>query len=125
MSKSNPFLFITGMVQTSKNVLAAFYHNKRAYNNFMSNKSKKIHSIAADSLNRIGYWHDLPIDAPDWSYGESFIYSVSALGWKEMVDGLKEETKAYMRKNLPGFEQAEKIPDDDNPVLVYFRLKDF
>lgn len=125
MSKTNPFLYISGMVQSTNNLLVTFYHNKTAYNNFINNKSRNIQSLAADSLNRIGKWRSFPVYAPDWSFGESFIYELSAFGWMELLEDMDEESKDYMRKKVPGFKETEGLSENDNPVLVYYTIKDF
>ena len=124
-SKTNPFITLTGMVQNTNILLVTFYHNKTAYKNFLNNKSKRIQTLVADSLSRIGYWKKFPVYSPDHSQDDYFIYDLSAITWTEIMEEMDEGTRDYMHKKVPGFAESESITENNNPVLVYFKVKDF
>ncbi len=123
--ETNPFLYLGRMVQNNNTLMVSHFFKKTQHNIFINNKSRNTMTIKADSISQIGDWNSLPVQIPEWSYKESFVYDLSAIDWREMLHGLDKETKAYMRKELPGFEKAEQVKENDNPVLVYFKLKDF
>lgn len=123
--ETNPFLYIIRMVQNNKNLLVSHVYKKIQHNIFINNSSHNKLTIKADSLEQIGDWVGFPVKIPEWSFEESFIYDVSAFDWMELLGKIDEETRDSMRKNVPGFNESEAITENDNPVLVYFRVKDF
>ena len=82
-------------------------------------------TIKADSLEQIGAWGGFPVKIPEWSFEESFIYESTAIDFMELLDGMDEADKIILRKKVPGFSEAEGLTIDDNPVLVYYKLKNF
>ncbi len=125
LQKSDPFLYISDMVQNTNTLLVKFYHKRTSYNNFLNNKTRNLRTMLTDSLSNIGFWNNFPVKAPKWAAGESFIYNISAIGWMEMLENLDKEAKTGFRKTIPGFLKAEMLTENDNPVLVQYKMKDF
>jgi hypothetical protein len=78
-----------------------------------------------DSLASMGNFRGVPIHFPRHTNGSWFIADYEGIGWFEMIKTLSEDQKAILRKEVPGFMEAEKVTADGNPVLVYYRLKNF
>ncbi|MCD6345970.1 MAG: 6-bladed beta-propeller [Bacteroidales bacterium] len=125
LEKTDPFYSITRMIQTNNTLMITLYHKRIAHNIFLNNKTKNRITLVTDSLNHIGFYNTLPIQNPEWAYNESFIYESSALDWLEILSGLDESTKVSFRKAIPGFAKAEKLSEEDNPILIYLNFNKF
>lgn len=125
LEKTNPFFDITSMCQTSNTLMITIYHNRIRFNIYLNNLTHNKIILVTDSLGSTGTWNSLPIHSPEWTYNESFIYELSAIDWLETINGLDEKSKTKLRKTIPGFEKAEQISVEDNPILIYYKVKDF
>ena len=105
--------------------MITLYHKRIAHNIFLNNKTKNRITLVTDSLNHIGFYNTLPVQNPRWAYNESFVYESSAIDWLEILSSMKESTKVGFRKAIPGFTKAEKLSEEDNPILIYFKFKNF
>ena len=123
--ETNPFLYIGRMIQNNKTLMVSHYYKNIQHIIFINNSTHNMQTIKADSLNQIGALVGFPVKIPEWSFKESFIYDVSAFEWRETLGTIDEETRDYMRKTVPGFTESESLTENDNPLLVYFRIRDF
>ena len=81
--------------------------------------------IHAENKNTIGTFKGLPLQAPKQTDGAWFITPMLGLNWNEAIGKLTEAQKVTLRKEVPGFIEAEKVAIDGNPVLVFYRFNNF
>ena len=91
----------------------------------LDHQSKNHRFLAADTLNSIGNFKGCPVNIPRQTNGSWFVSVIDGINWFESISKLTEAQKVILRREVPGFIQAEKVTMDGNPVLVYYRFKDF
>jgi hypothetical protein len=87
----------------------------------LDHHSKK-HKFLPNSKNSIGNFKGMPVKAPMQTDGAWFITTILGLNWNEVISKLTESQKVTLRKEVPGFIEAEKVAIDENPVLVFYRF---
>ena len=113
------------MLQSQNTLFVSHFYKRTPHNIFINNETGNIITLKSDSSNKIGSWNSFPVNSPQWSYNESFIYDIQAIYWTEILQRLDEDAKTRMRNLITGFKDSELITVNDNPVLVYFKMKDF
>lgn len=73
----------------------------------------------------IGNFKGCPVYIPRQTKGSWFVSVTDGINWFESIIKLKEDQKVILRKEVEGFIEGEKVTMDGNPVLVYYRFKDF
>lgn len=73
----------------------------------------------------LGNFHGFPIYSPSWSGRNEFIDSNDGVQIKEILGKIDPTYLAWLRKNVPGFAVIEKVKVDDNPVIVFYKFKEF
>jgi hypothetical protein len=88
----------------------------------LDHQSKKHRFLAADTLNSIGNFKGCPVYIPRQTNKSWFVSIIDGINWFESISKLSEAQKVTLRRDIPGFVEAEKVTMDGNPVLVYFRF---
>jgi hypothetical protein len=91
----------------------------------LDHQSKNHRFLAADTLNSIGNFKGCPVNIPRQTKGSWFVSVIDGINWFESMSKLTDAQKAILRKEVPGFIEAEKVAMDGNPVLVLYRFNDF
>ncbi len=125
MSKSNPFVDIAQIHQTKNTLMLGAYYKRSGYIIFLNNNSHNMITMIRDSSGHIGSCKSLPIKPAQSTYQESFIYSTPAIDWLETIEKLDIDQLKKLRKQIPGFKEAESLSEEDNPILIYYKVKDF
>lgn len=119
-------IFGLAALANSPDHLLVKIHNAKGNVVWMLNhKSKNNRLFAIDTLSSLGNFNGIPVHYPRHTDGGSFIADLDGIEWAETIKKLTDAQKAILRKEVPGFIQAEKVTMDGNPVLVYYRFKDF
>ena len=87
--------------------------------------SKNHRYLAVDTLYSIGSYKGLPIQRPFQTDGSWFVSNSDGVDWFESISKLTEAQKVMLRKEVPGFTDAEKVRIDGNPVLVLYKFRRF
>ena len=88
----------------------------------LDHQSKNHRFLAADTLNSVGNFKGCPVYIPRQTNGSWFVSVIDGINWFESISKLTEAEKVILRKEVPGFIEAEKVSMDGNPVLVYYRF---
>jgi hypothetical protein len=124
--ESGKIFGFASLANTPDHLLANIYRNDGFRGVWvLDHQSKNQLNLAMDSLASMGNFRGVPIHFPRHTNGSWFIADYEGIGWFEMIKTLSEDQKAILRKEVPGFMEAEKVTADGNPVLVYYRLKNF
>lgn len=76
-----------------------------------------------DSLRNCFDFNGLSIPEPTSSYDNYFIAYYSSIDFMDKINKMTEKELAILRKNISGFEECEKLSENDNPILVYYTFK--
>jgi len=80
--------------------------------------------IPLDSTG-MGYYFGVPVPIARWA-DETHRYSViPAYLWRTVMDDLSHEQKEICRNKITGFQRSEGAMEDDNPIVIRFKFKDF
>jgi hypothetical protein len=90
----------------------------------INRKTGNQRSVFMDSTQIFGYFHGIPIQFGRSSYADWFIQKTEALDLKEAIEKLSPDQLKYLSKSK-GFKSLEGLKEDDNPVLVFYKVKDF
>ncbi|MCX6225249.1 MAG: 6-bladed beta-propeller [Bacteroidia bacterium] len=77
-----------------------------------------------DSLNSYDFYNGLPIDYSNKSSGDYFFFFKDAVDLIDILKKLTSDQKRILSK-FKGFDRLAKLKEDDNPVLVLYKVKDF
>lgn len=110
---------------TPEHLAASIQSGNRIRGIWILDHQSKNHQFLAVDRNTIGTFKGIPVPAPRQSDGSWFISSILGLTWNEAISKLTEAQKAILRKEVPGFIEAEKVAMDGNPVLVLYRFSNF
>lgn len=73
----------------------------------------------------LGTYKHLPVPVPDWSNNTHFIAELDAFEWQSHLKNIPESQKVILREQISGFQQSEDLTENDNPVLILFKFKEF
>ncbi len=110
---------------TNEHLAANIQSGDRQRGTWILDHRSKNHKFLAANKNTIGTFNGLPIQAPKQTDGAWFITPMLGLNWNEAIGKLTEAQKVTLRKEVPGFIEAEKVAIDGNPVLVFYRFNNF
>ena len=110
---------------TPEHLAASIQSGNRIRGIWLLDHQSKNHQFLAVDRNTIGTFKDIPVPAPRQTDGSWFVSSILGLNWNEAIGKLTEAQKVILRKEVPGFTEAEKVAMDGNPVLVLYLFKDF
>lgn len=124
-TQTNVIFGFTSLTNTDKELTAGVHldNNPKAII-VVNHKSKKSKTLATDSIG-FGRFNDLTIPIPKWSNTSHQFGYLNALDWNEILEKLTANQKEILRKKISGFQEAENIDPEDNPILVKFKFKDF
>ncbi|MCK5820309.1 MAG: 6-bladed beta-propeller [Bacteroidales bacterium] len=81
-------------------------------------------SIFWNKNQNIGEYHGIPISFGPNASGEYFYHRKDAIDMLETIEALTEVQKDALSKSK-GFNKLKNLKEDDNPVLVLYKVKDF
>ena len=90
----------------------------------INRKSGNQRSIFMDSLQNFGYFYGIPIEFSKNSFGNWFIQKTEAIDMLECLESLSPEQKKILSRSK-GFDRLDRLEEDDNPVMVFYKVKDF
>lgn len=90
----------------------------------INRKSGNQRSIFMDSTQSLDKYHGIPIDLGKNSSGKWFIQKTEAIDILESLENMTDEQKAILSKSK-GFDKLKGLKEDDNQVLVFYKVKDF
>ena len=90
----------------------------------INRKSGHIRFREFDGRGIFGRYAGIPIELNPQSTGDYFVFSKDAVDLMEILKKLTPEQKKVLSK-FKGFERLAKLKEDDNPVLVLYKVKDF
>lgn len=90
----------------------------------INRKSGNIRFMELDTLGNYGYYSGIPIYFESKSYGDYFIFTVEAINMIETLNKLSLEQKKALSKSK-GFNKLKTLKEEDNPVLILYKVKDF
>ena len=83
----------------------------------------EMHHFTADSLKNFAPDYGFPIELAKDSYQNNFITVFDAIEMIDMMEALSSEQKKTLRKEISGFNLIESLSENDNPVLVFYKVK--
>lgn len=86
--------------------------------------SGHVRFMEVDSLNIFGTYAGIPIEFAEKTSGDFFISTKDAIDLMELLKKLTPEQKKVLSK-FKGFDRLAKLKENDNPVLVLYKVKDF
>jgi hypothetical protein len=81
--------------------------------------------FGTDSLFSMGRYHGLPISIPRDSYKDHFLFRMEAIDLYQAIRTLTEDQIKILKKQVKGFDRILNIKEEDNPVLFYYKFRDF
>jgi hypothetical protein len=87
--------------------------------------SREHRLLPADSTQVFGTYERIPVHVPIQTWDDWFITTIDGIDWFESISQLPEADKIKLRKRIPGFTEAEKVDQDGNPILIFFKFKEF
>lgn len=113
-------------ITDTKTTFAAMLQSKSENTVWLwDHKSGNSKLFYAESGSGLGFYHGFPVFSPAWSNREEFIDIEDGVQMKEILGKIDPGNLAWLRKNVHGFSNLEKIREDDNPVLVLYRFREF
>jgi hypothetical protein len=86
--------------------------------------SGHIRFMELDSLFNYGHYAGIPIEFTSKSSGEYFTFTKDAVDLMEILKKLTPDQKRILSK-FKGYDGLAKLKEDDNPVLILYKVKDF
>jgi hypothetical protein len=90
----------------------------------INRSSGHVRFMELDSLFNYGHYAGFPIEFTEKSSGEFFTFTKDAVDLIEIYKKLTPDQRKTLSK-FKGFDRLSKLKEDDNPVLVLFKVKDF
>ena len=90
----------------------------------INRKTGHIRFIEVDSSNSSINYSGIPFEFPLKSSGEYFVLTMDAIDLMEIIRKLTMEQKQLLEK-CKGFDRLTGLKEDDNPVLILYKVKDF
>jgi hypothetical protein len=87
-------------------------------------KTGHVRFMELDSLFTFGKYAGIPIDFEDKSSGDYFIFKKDAVDLLEILKKLTPDQKKILSK-CKGFDRLATLKEDDNPVLVLYKVASF
>lgn len=115
-----------GLAETSNTLIlrcGSEKHQKVAFR-LVNKKSGNHRTVVMDEPPKLGYFHGWPIYPYQSSSRDYLYHTLSAMDVTEKLQDLTEDQKMEFSK-CEGFNQLSEVKEDDNPVLVMYKLKDF
>ena len=98
-------------------------HQKIAFR-FINLKSGNHKTVVMEDRPKIGIFHGWPVYPFMTAFGDYFFGTQNAMDVMENLSKLSAEQKKVL-SGYPGFDRLEKLKEDDNWVLVLYKVKDF
>jgi hypothetical protein len=90
----------------------------------INRKTGHVRFMELDSKFNFGYYSGMPIVFNPHSSGEYFTFCCDAVDMVEIFKKLTPDQKKILSK-FEGFDRLVNLKEDDNPVLVLYKVKDF
>lgn len=119
-------LGFNGLTNTPEHLAANIQSGNRIRGTWvLDHRSNKHQFLATDSNSNIGTFKGIPVSIPKETDGSWFISYQMGINWFESISKLTEAQKIILRKEVPGFIDAEKVTMDGNPVLILYKFREF
>ncbi|MBT3243024.1 MAG: 6-bladed beta-propeller [Bacteroidetes bacterium] len=116
----------SGIAETSNTLVlrcGSNKHQKLAFR-LINLHSRKHKTIVMNTPPKPGFFHGWPIYSYHESNGDYVYHPLTSLDVLETLHSLSEEQKEKM-ENCQGFTELINLKEDDNPVLILYKIKDF
>lgn len=90
----------------------------------INRKTGNVRFIEVDSSNNSINYSGIPLELPLKSSGDYFVVTMDAIDLLEINKKLTPEQKQFLAK-CKGFDRLAALKEDDNPVLILYKVKDF
>ena len=103
----------------------AFFNRKNGSNHIrlLNKNSLELHLFKADSLKNFAPKYGFPVELAKDTYKNNFITVFDAVEMIEMMESITAEQKKTLQKEISGFDLLESLDENDNPVLVFYKMK--
>jgi len=123
--KSGKLMRIDGLLNAG-NYLAFFDFTRGSlYLRLLNKSSMEMTLFKADSKKNFAPEYGFPVQLASDTYKNNFITVFDAVEIVDVMESLTSDRKKNLQKEIIGFEQLEKLSEDDNPVVVLYKVKDF
>ena len=113
------------IANTPEHLVAAIVMNCDIRGIFLlEHRSGKHTFLSADSAGCFGTFHGIPISIPTQNRDSWFVSGIDGIDWAEAIKSIPESEKASLRKKIPGFVEAEKVDENGNPILIFFKFRE-
>jgi hypothetical protein len=113
---------LTALANTPDHLLVNINYSKGRVAWILDHQTKNNQYLAIDTISSIGQFKGIPVHFPRHTDGAWFVADLDGMEWAESINKLTEAQKVILRKEIPGFIEAEKVAIDGNPVLVFYRF---
>lgn len=101
------------------------FRDRKASLLLINKKTLNLKSFGTDSLSSPGNFHGFRVRLPQDTYKDYFLYTLEAVDLYDLIHKLSPEQIKTLKKQIKGFDRILDIKREDNPVLVYYRFRDF
>jgi hypothetical protein len=103
------------------------YNNKDGKTSLLliNKKTTNLIAFGVDSLSSLGNFHGFPVKPPRDSYKTHFLSTMDAVDVYDIIHKLSADQIKILKKQVRGFDRILNIKQEDNPVLVYYKFRDF
>ena len=101
------------------------YKDRKTSLLIINKKTLKMMAFGTDSLSSPGNFHGFPVRLPVDTYKTHFLYTMDAVDLYDLIQNLSPDQIKTLKKHVKGFDKILSIKQEDNPVLVYYRFRDF
>jgi hypothetical protein len=91
----------------------------------INKKTLNLKAFGTDSLSSPGNFHGFPLRLPQDTYKNYFLFTMDAVDLSDLIQKLSTEQIKTLKKHIKGFDRILDIKPENNPVLVYYRFRDF
>ncbi len=125
LRKEGKIWAIDQVTNSFQHLALANYKDRKASLLLIDKKSKNLMAFGTDSLSRLGNYFGLPIKIPYYSYKTYFLSLMDAIDVRQLIQSLTADQKRTLTSKVKGFDRILNIAENDNPVLVYFKFRNF
>ena len=115
-----------GFAETSNTLLlrcGSEKHQKVAFR-LINRESRNHRTVVMEDPPKLGYYHGWPIYPYLSSSGDYIYHLLNPISALELISQLSDDQKEKLA-NCEGFDKLLNIHEDDNPIVVMYKLKSF
>ncbi len=121
--KSGKLMRIDGPLNVGKHLAFFNYQTGSIHMRLLNKSSMEMNHFKADSLKNFAPEYGFPIELAKDTYKDNFITVFDAVEMIEIMESITAEQKKTLQKEIPGFDLLESLDENDNPVLVFYKMK--